>query len=426
MKNQLKETYLYCFPPLPHDSMQTMKKTKGTANFCIFIASNNVLYVRGYHKYYRGDIVEKQRYVFAPEGYVRYGADQTGTHWKAMSEFREPTFISSMGYHDNSYRVMNTKSYRNSCMRYSELDNYKGKYLMMYLRFYYQHRNVEYLIKSDYSWLVERFVENKWGTEKIDWKSNNLLKMLKLNRNEFKLLSEDTERYDEYTSWRSKYPNLKPQEIFNVIETFGWEQGTASILTHGTGLKIMQLCRYLKAQNVTPHDWLDYLNECNRLGYNTQDTVISQPKNLRTAHDRVTSIRQIRETEAAVQKFKENYKGREILNYKYGDYIIRQPKSIDEIVAEGEILSHCVGGYAERHANGALHIMFLRKASEPDEPFYTVEVSTDGKIIQCRGYKNNWVERGGTEKPQEIKDFEKEYQKHLDAVFARQKRRKTA
>ena len=43
-----------------------------------------------------------------------------------------------------------------------------------------------------------------------------------------------------------------------------------------------------------------------------------------------------------------------------------------EIEDEGRILSHCVGGYAERHAMGKLSIMFLRKVSEPDKPYYTV------------------------------------------------------
>lgn len=98
-----------------------------------------------------------------------------------------------------------------------------------------------------------------------------------------------------------------------------------------------------------------------------------------------------------------------------------------EIEDEGRILSHCVGGYAERHAMGKLSIMFLRKASEPNKPYYTVEVSKYGGIVQCRGYRNNVVQNGGEDKPQEIKDFEQKYQRYLDRVFAeKRKERKTA
>lgn len=100
---------------------------------------------------------------------------------------------------------------------------------------------------------------------------------------------------------------------------------------------------------------------------------------------------------------------------------------MQEIEDEGRILPHCVGGYAERHAMGKLSIMFLRKASEPDIPYYTVEVSRYGGIVQCRGYKNNVADNGGENKPQEIKDFEQKYQRYLDVIFAEErKERKTA
>ena len=74
--------------------------------------------------------------------------------------------------------------------------------------------------------------------------------------------------------------------------------------------------------------------------------------------------------------------------------------------------------------------MFLRRKSAPDEPYYTIEVSNDYKIVQCRGYKNNWVTNGGQEKPQEIINVEKMYQQYLDGIAAKKSktksRRKTA
>ena len=83
------------------------------------------------------------------------------------------------------------------------------------------------------------------------------------------------------------------------------------------------------------------------------------------------------------------------------------------------MLSHCVGGYADRHTNGKLSIMFLRRKDEPDKPYYTIEVGNDLTIRQCRGYKNNVISTGGKEKPQEIKDFETKYQNYLMQVYAK-------
>ena len=89
------------------------------------------------------------------------------------------------------------------------------------------------------------------------------------------------------------------------------------------------------------------------------------------------------------------------------------PKSVAEIVEEGRALSHCVGGYADRHAEGLLHIVFLRRLDDLTTPYYTIEVNTEGRMVQCRGYANNAVYNDGEPKPQEIKDFEAEYQQYI-------------
>lgn len=51
-----------------------------------------------------------------------------------------------------------------------------------------------------------------------------------------------------------------------------------------------------------------------------------------------------------------------------------------------------------------------------------LEVSQYGGIVQCRGYRNNVVQNGGEDKPQEIKDFEQKYQRYLDMVFAEKRK----
>lgn len=90
---------------------------------------------------------------------------------------------------------------------------------------------------------------------------------------------------------------------------------------------------------------------------------------------------------------------RKTLEFEDKDYLIRLPVDKNEIVKEGMELHHCVGGYAERHETGDTTIMFLRKKSEPDKPFYTIEVEigvVDGKvdglrIRQAHGFGNKWL-----------------------------------
>lgn len=87
------------------------------------------------------------------------------------------------------------------------------------------------------------------------------------------------------------------------------------------------------------------------------------------------------------------------LNYDDENYLIRLPKDEDEICKEGMSLHHCVGGYAHEHSIGSTTIMFLRKKSEPDKPFYTIEVEigvVDGKVAglrirQIHGFGNRYL-----------------------------------
>jgi hypothetical protein len=90
---------------------------------------------------------------------------------------------------------------------------------------------------------------------------------------------------------------------------------------------------------------------------------------------------------------------RQQLNYEDENYLIRLPVDGDEIQQEGLTLHHCVGGYVYNHESGATTIMFLRKKSEPDKPFYTIEVEigvVDGKVAglrirQIHGFGNRYL-----------------------------------
>lgn len=98
-----------------------------------------------------------------------------------------------------------------------------------------------------------------------------------------------------------------------------------------------------------------------------------------------------REKEAKMAKLDEK---RKILEYEDDEFIIKLPKKLSEIILEGQRLSHCVGGYTENHANGNTTIMFLRKKSDEDTSFYTIEIrggDKDKRIQQIHGKHNRWL-----------------------------------
>ena len=78
--------------------------------------------------------------------------------------------------------------------------------------------------------------------------------------------------------------------------------------------------------------------------------------------------------------------------YEYEDdsFIIRLPKDANEIVREGSMQRICIGGYAASHSQGHTNLFLLRKKSEPDVPFYAIEMKNN-TIIQIHGFGNRWL-----------------------------------
>ena len=272
------------------------------------------------------------------------------------------------------------------------------------------------LIKAGYGHLIDENESYSNGkctvtvNHHVDLKSNNLLKMLGLNREEFKLLKGWEKRYDNYLYYREAFPQYKPREVMEIVKAYGYERGTIDNHVSDSGLKPLRIARYINEQEINPRLYGDYLDQCRLLGYNMADTAITLPHDFHAMHARLSGLIKIKADEKTRQAFTRNYENRKKLEYSENGMFLRQPKSIEEIAHEGKVLRHCVGGYAERHAKGQTNILFLRLTDKPDMPFYTVEVSVQGKIMQCYGVHN-------AEAIAEVKVFMHHYQKYLSEVF---------
>lgn len=75
-------------------------------------------------------------------------------------------------------------------------------------------------------------------------------------------------------------------------------------------------------------------------------------------------------------------------SYEYSDYVIFPPKEVIDLVNEGNKLRHCVGSYVESVATGQEYILYLRKKSKPDVPYFTINVDTTNKVRQIHGLRN--------------------------------------
>lgn len=172
-------------------------------------------------------------------------------------------------------------------------------------------------------------------------------------------------------------------------------------------MSVMQISEYLKTQkklcNMRYYDilntWKDYLAMAKSLGIDTNLEIIYKPRNLKQKHDEM--VKQCHEGKdiavtagEIMEKFPNvsfvlaSIKGK----YEYADkdYIIVQPNNIADILIESRTLQHCGDNvrYFDRIARRESYIMFLRKTSEPDKPYYTLEIEPNGSIRQSRTVLN--------------------------------------
>lgn len=144
-----------------------------------------------------------------------------------------------------------------------------------------------------------------------------------------------------------------------------------------------------RAPQIRWHDLHDYWEQCDQLGVAGSDYRTRHPKDLHEAHTEFTKRIKYLENKAhddAIEYLAAEYDG--IYGFEFGGMVLRCAKSSREIIDEGTALSHCVGGYVRRYAEGDTLIMVLRRAENPDKPWHTVEMTPEGRLVQCRGYRN--------------------------------------
>ena len=172
----------------------------------------------------------------------------------------------------------------------------------------------------------------------------------------------------------------------------------------------IRICNYLQRQyretGRTPKElistWEDYTSMAERLKMDLEQEQIFKPKELIKSHDELVGV--LREKENALKAAEISKKFPDVdkicqqnkEKYEYGDkdYTVIVPDRIEDILREGYILGHCLDRsdiYFDRIQTKESYILFLRKASEPDKPYYTLEVEPGGTTRQKRtvGDKQN-------------------------------------
>lgn len=268
---------------------------------------------------------------------------------------------------------------------------------------------VEMLARIGMFRLAKDMIKMRYDRYILDQEQTELAKMLKIDKARLKRLKDM-----DAGEWELKWMQLEKLQDTIWPDEMIMDLGKNIITTSDLNFLPMPIdyqkaWRYLVKQaavtgeklHQTMITWRDYVNMAEQLKMNTMTEQILKPKNVKEAHDRLILMqktksmeKKAKELEKKWTKVNRNLPKLEKFEYESGDYCIKAPKGILDIVKEGEILGHCVHTcdyYFSRMQTDESYLFFLRKTCSPDMPWYTLEVEPSGNIRQKRttGDKQN-------------------------------------
>jgi len=310
------------------------------------------------------------------------------------------------------------------CCVYELAKNVVKFNIWRYFNAYYTFPAYEYLIKLRlYRFVVENVYMSKNDAE-LNFDGKDCLSILGINRTQLQQmqrLNGGIKHYKLIKAIGETGVTLKDEQVETFLRMELNNDRIVSLLRFVTVHKIISyITRCLEiwqmprgGQFQSPEMnvaicWDDYLENSAMLGYDMENDFVLFPRDLKARHDEVMVLYKAEKSELlskTIAALHENLASR--FNYTWQGMMVRPPVSMDEIVADGHKLRHCVGSgsYIENMAKGKCFILFVRRAECPSEPFFTIELR-DNMVIQCRGQKNCSM-------TDEVKKFVAQWQKQI-------------
>lgn len=247
---------------------------------------------------------------------------------------------------------------------------------------------IELLRKAGFERLVINRIDHMGPKHAINIRGKNLKVILRLPKRWHRKVKEQNlslgelyefQRLDEQTK------GVADQEFLQECLKASWYREDIEHF-----VPMAKAVRYVGMQHGSISMYRDYLEAAYEIGEDIDSKKVLYPKDLRTAHDRAVSMRKVQRDVASKRSMEETVMKllEEFPKYEKDGFLVRVAESQQELNDESQALTHCVRTYGEKMAKGQTMIFFVRKATEPDKPYYTLELSTKRTLLQCRGDHN--------------------------------------
>lgn len=278
-----------------------------------------------------------------------------------------------------------------------------------YMERYSQTPQIEMLTKFGLTDVVKELVSCRYGIVYSQYATRPDV-FLGINKDKVKLLIEkkgNIKTLEILQMERHLEQNWTEEQIEELAEIDATQRDIEMVLSVMTLQKALnQIAKYAGCEfgtgcssavariKHTATTYFDYLSMRAQLGYDMSNTVYQRPRNLEVAHNKMVAEidkkqvdRRMLEVAERYPLIRKNYrKLRKRYFFEDENFMIRPARSAEEIVQEGRILHHCVGGdnYLKKHNEQKSIILFLRFKEEQETPYITVEIEGE-RIVQWYG-----------------------------------------
>jgi len=320
-----------------------------------------------------------------------------------------------------------------------------GSWPVVYLKTWRMMPNIENIIKAGWERTVESYFDHeimaKLGyyhenTGMIElpfvmWDETKPHRMLCMSKEDAKQgwrwnwRWETMQAYFDYWMYIGDVSAAEFEEYRQLLGNDDLQMFVSDIVADAEYNSLREVVSYLKKQTARGrlgmeeasrhlHDYRQLAN----LEFHAEQELL-WPRDLFAAHEREAEKNRCKNddhTSAAFAAIVEKYAA---LEWTDGELCIRLPRKNSDLVREGEILRHCVGGYCSQHLSGKDTIFFVRRYRRPERSYYTLDICmTGGKPyqVQLHGYGN---ERHGVHKeyrhtiPQKVKAFVERWKREI-------------
>lgn len=326
-----------------------------------------------------------------------------------------------------------------SAFKYCTIDKFIEKYpksdIYGYFKAYKRYPQLEYLVKMQLWGLAEPLAANVYNTNDMDMTAVKIEDMLGILKKDIKYLAKYNGNIT--TLYICRLQKQTGQQFEMIYRAWLDEILSVGYSSHRRYEQLIQIAGHISLKRVinqlakyvgytSPDElegdyptrighrlneragkYLDYLQMRIELGYELSNNVYSKPHDLDRAHQEMVlqaDERRIKEKGmTADKKYQQIPRLQKYLSkiYAYKDdrYQVVIPKTASDIIEEGHVLHHCVGGdnYLRAHDKQTSTILFLRHTEDPELRFVTIEIRKS-HIVQWYGAYDKKPEKDEVDK----------------------------